>query len=90
VDEAAVSQNGGGGRSFYIDRKVGQHPALGLWKCSRDKGQRRKSDERVPEAAEAIDKDPSGRRWHDLFLVCLLQSNGATLLTASLIESSWK
>jgi hypothetical protein len=37
MDETAVSQNGSGGRSFYIDWEVGQHAALCLWESMGDK-----------------------------------------------------
>ncbi len=58
MDEVGVFEDGCGGRSFGVDGKVGEEAALGVGKGAGDEVEGRKGNERIAEAAEAVDQDP--------------------------------
>src|SRR5581483_9440193 len=57
VDEAGVLEHGGGRRGLGGDGEVGEETALGRGEGAGDEVEGRESDERVAEAAEAVDED---------------------------------
>lgn len=57
VDKLGVTQDGGCGGRFGVDRDVGQQVALRMGEGAGDQMQRRQCDERVSEAAQTIDED---------------------------------
>ena len=72
LDEICVFEDGGGGRGFGVDGKVGEEAALGVGKGLGDEVEGRKSNQGIAQAAQAIDEDPFWGACHRVALVCLV------------------
>jgi hypothetical protein len=57
MNQAGALQHCCGSRSFRVDRKIGQQPALGIGKDARDQVKARQRHHRIAQAAEAMDQN---------------------------------
>jgi len=58
MDEPGVLEDRCGGGGLGVDRYIRQHAPIGMGEGSRHKMKRRKSDQRIPQTAEAVDQNP--------------------------------
>jgi len=66
VDEAGIFEDSGGGGGLGGDGEVGEEAALGLREGAGDEVECGESDERVAEAAEAVDEDSADVVGHEV------------------------